>query len=85
MCDANMDIRDTLRELVLPLAQYLCSNGIMIVTLKLGRRVGVDGIERKVESANKLLIEAGFNPTLIKVEWLFGNSKNERTIFARKL
>ena len=80
-----MDIRDTLRELVLPLAQYLCSNGIMIVTLKLGRRVGVDGIERKVESANKLLIEAGFNPTLIKVEWLFGNSKNERTIFARKL
>ena len=85
MCDANMDIRGTLRELVLPLAQYLCSNGIMIVTLKLGRRVGVDGIERKVESANKLLIEAGFNPTLIKVEWLFGNSKNERTIFARKL
>jgi len=85
VCDANMDIRDTLRELVLPLAQYLCSNGIMIVTLKLGRRVGVDGIERKVESANKLLIEAGFNPTLIKVEWLFGNSKNERTIFARKL
>jgi len=85
VCDANMDIRDTLRELVLPLAQYLCSNGVMIVTLKLGRRVGIDGIERKVDSAKKLLIEAGFNDTLIKVAWLFGNSKNERTIFARKL
>ena len=57
----------------------------MIVTLKLGRRVGIDGIERKVDSAKKLLIEAGFNDTLIKVAWLFGNSKNERTIFARKL
>jgi len=84
VCDANLDIRDTLRELVLPLATFLPVRGILIVTLKLGRRVGVDGIQRKVDSAMELLTEAGFPADQTKVEWLFGNSKNERTIFAIK-
>ena len=84
VCDANLDIRDTLRELVLPLATFLPARGILIVTLKLGRRVGVEGIERKVNSALDLLSAAGFPADQTKVEWLFGNSKNERTIFAIK-
>ena len=84
VCDANLDIRDTLRELVLPLATFLPARGILIVTLKLGRRVGVEGIERKVNSALDLLTAAGFPADQTKVEWLFGNSKNERTIFAIK-
>ena len=85
VCDANLDIRDTLRELVLPLAEFLPTKGLVIVTLKLGRRVGVDGVKRKEEAATDLLISSGFDPASIKVEWLFGNSKNERTIFATKL
>ena len=85
VCDANLDIRDTLRELVLPLAKFLPNKGLLIVTLKLGRRVGVDGVKRKEAAARELLIGAGFDPVSIKVEWLFGNSKNERTIFATKL
>ena len=85
VCDANMDIRDTLRELVLPLAEFLSARALLIVTLKLGRRVGVDGVERKVDAARQLLTAAGFDPISIRVEWLFGNSRNERTIFATKL
>ena len=54
------------------------------MTLKLGRRVGEDGILRKVSSAEELLTSAGFPAHLLRVEWLFGNSKNERTIFAIK-
>ena len=84
VCDANLDIRDTLRELVLPLAEFLPSQGLLIVTLKLGRRVGVDGVKRKEAAAREILVAAGFDPTSIRVEWLFGNSKNERTIFATK-
>ena len=84
VCDANLDIRDTLRHLVLPLATFLPDQGILIVTLKLGRRVGVEGIQRKVESALELLAQAGFPADQTRVEWLFGNSKNERTIFAIK-
>ena len=83
VCDANLDIRDTLRELVLPLATLLPQGGLVIITLKLGRRVGTEGIARKQKSATELLTEAGF--TDIRFEWLFGNSKNERTIFAKKL
>ena len=49
VCDANMDIRDTPRELVLPLAEFLAPGGVVIVTIKLGRRVGVEGIARKVD------------------------------------
>ena len=85
MCDANLDIRDTLRELVLPLATFLTSGAVMIVTLKLGRRVGEVGLDVKVNSATEMLINSGFDKESIRVEWLFGNSKNERTIFARKL
>ena len=84
VCDANLDIRDTLRELVLPLATFLPSQGLLIVTLKLGRRVGEEGIARKVKSSVELLTRAGFPEEKIRVEWLFGNSKNERTIFAVK-
>ena len=84
VCDANLDIRDTLRELVLPLASFLPARGVLIVTLKLGRRVGEEGITRKVSSAMELLTKAGFPHQSIRVEWLFGNSKNERTIFAIK-
>jgi len=85
VCDANMDIRDTLRELVLPLAEFLAPGGMVVVTIKLGRRVGVDGIARKVESAHKMLEERGFRRDSIRVHWLFGNSKNERTIYAVKM
>eukprot|EP00092_Neocalanus_flemingeri_P001968 GFUD01002100.1.p1 GENE.GFUD01002100.1~~GFUD01002100.1.p1 ORF type:complete len:384 (+),score=100.73 GFUD01002100.1:129-1280(+) len=84
VCDANMDIRDTLRDLVLPLSNLLSPGGILIVTIKLGRRVGVEGVSRKVESAHQLLVEGGFKEDSIRVDWLFGNSKNERTISAVK-
>eukprot|EP00090_Calanus_glacialis_P025835 TRINITY_DN40571_c0_g1_i1.p1 TRINITY_DN40571_c0_g1~~TRINITY_DN40571_c0_g1_i1.p1 ORF type:complete len:387 (-),score=125.82 TRINITY_DN40571_c0_g1_i1:25-1185(-) len=84
VCDANMDIRDTLRELVLPLALYLAPGGVLVVTLKLGRRVGVEGVARREENAHKMLVEAGFQEESIRIHWLFGNSKNERTIFAVK-
>ena len=85
VCDANLDIRDTLRELVLPLASFLQQGGIMVVTLKLGRRVGVEGVERKVTSAREMLEMMGFSQEHFRVVWLFGNSKNERTIFAKKI
>jgi len=85
VCDANMDIRDTLRELVLPLAEFLAPGGVVIVTIKLGRRVGVKGIATKVDSAHKMLEEAGFRTDSIREHWLFGNSKNERTLYAVKL
>jgi len=84
ICDANMDIRDTLRELVLPLALHLAPGGILVVTLKLGRRVGLEGVARQEESAHKMLVEAGFREGSIRIHWLFGNSSNERTIFAIK-
>jgi len=84
VCDANMDIRDTLRELVLPLARFLAPGGVVIVTIKLGRRVGVAGVARQVKSAHQLLEEGGFKTESIRVHWLFGNSKNERTLFALK-
>jgi len=84
VCDANMDIRDTVRELVLPLAVYLAPGGVLIVTLKLGRRVGVEGLAVKVKSSHKLLVDGGFKEDSIRINWLFGNSSNERTIFAVK-
>ena len=48
VCDANMDIRDTLRELVLPLAEFLAPGGVVIVIIQLGGRVDEEGIARKV-------------------------------------
>jgi len=85
VCDANLDVRDCLRELVLPLASSLVPGGQLILTLKLGRRVGVRGVSNKVASAREMLENAGFLPSSFRVVWLFGNSKNERTIFATKL
>jgi len=84
VCDSNTDVRDTLKELVLPLAGDLLPGGLLILTLKLKRRTGVEGVQRKVESARQLLEEAGFSATSIRTVWLFGNSKNERTMFATK-
>ena len=55
---------------------------MVVVTLKLGRRVGVAGVERKVAAATQLLEGAGLAG--VRVEWLFGNSRNERTIIAVK-
>ena len=82
MCDANLDIRDSLRELVLPFLTFLCSGGVAVVTVKLGRRVGVTGVERKYEITRKLLQEYGFREDSIRFHWLFSNSKNERTVIA---
>ena len=84
VCDANMDIRDTLRELVMPLSKNLVSGGVLIVTIKLGRRVGKEGIAVKEESAKNILIEGGMQQDSIRIHWLFGNSNNERTIVAVK-
>ena len=41
--DANMDIRDTLREMVLHLKEFLAPGGVAIVAIKLGRRVVKEG------------------------------------------
>jgi len=84
VCDSNTDVRDTLKELVLPLTGDLLPGGLLILTLKLKRRTGVEGVQRKVESARQLLEEAGFSAASIRTVWLFGNSKNERTMFATK-
>jgi len=85
VCDANLDVRDSVRELVVPLARHLVKGGILILTLKLGRRVGVEGLKIKSEAASKLLVEAGFCRSSMQICWLFGNSKNERTLFATKI
>ena len=85
MCDGNLDIRDSLRELVLPFLPFLCSicsGGVDVVTVKLGRRVGVTGVERKYEITRTLLQEYGFREDSIRFHWLFSNSKNERTVIA---
>jgi len=84
VCDANLDVRNTLKELVLPLTGDLLPGGLLILTLKLKRRTGVEGVQRKVEQARELLEEAGFASESIRTVWLFGNSKNERTMFATK-
>jgi len=85
VCDANLDIRDTVRELILPLSAQLVSGGLLIVTVKLGRRVGVEGIARKLSVSKEMLVTGGFREESIRVHWLFGNSKNERTLFAVKI
>ena len=64
------------------MSKKLVLGGVVVVTLKLGRRVGVAGVERKVEAATQLLEGAGLGG--VRVEWLFGNSRNERTIIAVK-
>jgi hypothetical protein len=43
VCDANMDIRDTLREMVLHLKELLAPGGVAIVAIKLERRVVKEG------------------------------------------
>ncbi|XP_023323698.1 uncharacterized protein LOC111697802 [Eurytemora carolleeae] len=84
ICDANLDVRDSVRDLVLPLTSDLLPGGILVITLKLGRRVGEEGILRKVEAVKRLLITAGIEEVSIRTVWLFSNSKNERTVLARK-
>jgi len=83
-CDANLDVRDSVRELVLPVCSALAPGGLVIVTLKLGRRVGEAGVRRKEEAVRELLKEAAFQKDSIRSVWLFSNSKNERTVIARK-
>ena len=85
MCDANLDVRDSVRELVTPLALCLAARGVAIITLKLGRRVGKAGVVRKTDAVADLLKSAGFDSESFRVVWLFSNSKNERTFIARKL
>jgi len=85
VCDANLDVRDSVRELVVPLVKYLAKGGSLILTLKLGRRVGVVGLKTKTEAAKNLLVDAGFCEESLRICWLFGNSKNERTLFAKKI
>ena len=41
--------QDTPRELLLLNAEFLAPGGVVIVTIKLGRSVGVEGIARKVD------------------------------------
>jgi len=84
VCDANLDVRDSVRDLVTPLARRMSAGGIAIITLKLGRRVGKHGIERKVSSVSSLMEAAGFECESFRVVWLFCNSRNERTFIARK-
>lgn len=84
VCDANLDVRDSVRELVTPLALCLAARGVAIITLKLGRRVGKTGVIRKTKAVADLMESAGFDPESFRVVWLFSNSKNERTFIARK-
>jgi len=85
-CDANLDARDAVRELVLPFCTDLAPGGFLVLTLKLGRRVGGPGVCRKVAAVQELLLASGhFDACDIRpVAWLFSNSKNERTVLARK-
>ena len=82
VCDANLDVRDSVRDLVLPLCAALVPGALVIITLKLGRRVGEQGVQRKVTAAKDLLSAAGIQA--FRSVWLFSNSKNERTVIARK-
>lgn len=84
VCDANLDVRDSVRDLVTPLALRMSAGGIAIITLKLGRRVGKNGIDRKVCAVSELMESAGFLAQSFRVVWLFCNSRNERTFIARK-
>ena len=65
-----------------PWTQDLAPGALVIVTLKLGRRVGEAGVVRKVGAVRDLLTAGGF--TNFRCDWLFANSKNERTVIARK-
>ena len=47
-------------ELVLPLAEFLAPGGVVIVTIKLGRRVGVEGIARKVDVISEAIHECRY-------------------------
>ena len=83
-CDANLDVRDSVRELVVPVCAALQPGGLALITLKLGRRVGEAGVRRKELAVNQILLAAGFDEDSIRSVWLFSNSKNERTVIARK-
>ena len=57
ICDVNIHTKDTVRELVVPLAKHLTPGGVLVVTLKLSWRV--EGLAVKVESSHKLLVDGG--------------------------
>ena len=50
----------TLREVILPLAEFFAPCGVVIVTIKLGRRVDVEGIVRKVDVISEAIHECRY-------------------------
>mmetsp|Transcript_31834 Transcript_31834/g.49782 ORF Transcript_31834/g.49782 Transcript_31834/m.49782 type:complete len:116 (-) Transcript_31834:459-806(-) len=85
VCDANMDARDTAKNLVLPMADFMSPGAVLVLTLKLPRRkpnMKPTSVASRRFNEVKEVLGAKFKE--FRLEWLFGNSKNERTVLCLK-
>jgi hypothetical protein len=79
MCDANIG-PVMAAEVVSSLVPLIKPGGVLVLTLKLPRRLGVGGFLRLSRACGEVLANAGFHNC--ETKWLFANSANERTLVA---
>ena len=81
VCDANLDALLICRELLLPIAPLLAPRAGLVLTLKLPRRCSA-GRVAAIASDCEVLLRPAFEA--VRVEHLFANTGNERTLLARR-
>ena len=81
VCDANLDALLICRELLMPMAPLLAPGAGLVLTLKLPRRCSA-GRVAAIASDCEVLLRPAFEA--VRVEHLFANTGNERTLLARR-
>ena len=81
VCDANLDAPLVCRALLLPMAPLLAPGAGLVLTLKLPRRCSAARVAA-IAADCELLLRPAFEA--VRVEHLFANTGNERTLLARR-
>ena len=81
VCDANLDALLTCRALLMPMAPLLAPGAGLVLTLKLPRRCSA-GRVAAIASDCEVLLRPAFEA--VRVEHLFANTGNERTLLAHR-
>jgi len=81
VCDANLDALLICRALLMPMAPLLAPGAGLVLTLKLPRRCSA-GRVAAIASDCEVLLRPAFEG--VRVEHLFANTGNERTLLARR-
>nr|CCA16368.1 Predicted 23S rRNA methylase containing THUMP domain (ISS) putative [Albugo laibachii Nc14] len=80
VCDINVRVHQS-ASLMLKVASLLAPSAFLVLTLKLGKKPNENAVQEAISIAERILSE---HYHAFETKWLQANTRNERTLFARR-